>query len=31
MNDTARQFADVFLPSTSWLEELGCKSARTST
>src|SRR5262245_34706190 len=29
MNDTARQFADVFLPSTSWLEELGCKSPNT--
>ena len=29
MNDTARQFADVFLPSTSWLEELGCKSTNT--
>jgi anaerobic selenocysteine-containing dehydrogenase len=29
MNDTARRFADVFLPSTSWLEELGCKSTNT--
>jgi anaerobic selenocysteine-containing dehydrogenase len=29
MNDTARQFADVFLPGTSWLEELGCKSTNT--
>jgi anaerobic selenocysteine-containing dehydrogenase len=29
MNDTARQFADVVLPSTSWLEELGCKSTNT--
>jgi anaerobic selenocysteine-containing dehydrogenase len=29
MNDTARQFADVLLPSTSWLEELGCKSTNT--
>jgi len=29
MNDTARQFADVFLPATSWLEELGCKSTNT--
>jgi anaerobic selenocysteine-containing dehydrogenase len=29
LNDTARQFADVVLPSTSWLEELGCKSAFT--
>ena len=25
-NDTARRFADVMLPATSWLEELGCKS-----
>lgn len=29
MNDTARQFADVVLPATSWLEELGCKSTNT--
>jgi anaerobic selenocysteine-containing dehydrogenase len=29
MNDTARHFADVVLPSTSWLEELGCKSTNT--
>ena len=29
MNDTARRFADVFLPSTSWLEDLGCKSTNT--
>ncbi len=29
MNDTARRFADVVLPSTSWLEELGCKSTNT--
>ncbi len=29
MNDTARRFADVFLPGTSWLEELGCKSTNT--
>lgn len=29
LNDTARRFADVVLPSTSWLEELGCKSAFT--
>src|SRR5258707_7390961 len=29
MNDTARRFADVVLPSTSWLEELGCKSTIT--
>jgi anaerobic selenocysteine-containing dehydrogenase len=29
MNDTARRFADVVLPSTCWLEELGCKSTNT--
>jgi anaerobic selenocysteine-containing dehydrogenase len=29
MNDTARRFADVVLPSTAWLEELGCKSTNT--
>src|SRR2546423_745204 len=29
MNDTARRFADVVLPSTSWLEDLGCKSTNT--
>jgi anaerobic selenocysteine-containing dehydrogenase len=29
MNDTARRYADVVLPSTSWLEELGCKSTNT--
>jgi anaerobic selenocysteine-containing dehydrogenase len=29
MNDTARRFADVILPGTSWLEELGCKSTNT--
>lgn len=29
LNDTARRFADVVLPSTSWLEELGCKAAFT--
>jgi anaerobic selenocysteine-containing dehydrogenase len=28
-NDTARRFADVVLPGTSWLEELGCKSTNT--
>src|SRR5213083_562003 len=28
-NDTARRFADVLLPSTSWLEELGCKATNT--
>jgi anaerobic selenocysteine-containing dehydrogenase len=29
MHDTARRFADVVLPSTSWLEEVGCKSTNT--
>jgi anaerobic selenocysteine-containing dehydrogenase len=29
MNDTARRFADVILPSTAWLEELGCKATHT--
>ena len=29
MNDTAQRFADVILPGTSWLEELGCKSTNT--
>jgi anaerobic selenocysteine-containing dehydrogenase len=29
LNDTARRFADVLLPSTAWLEELGCKSTNT--
>ena len=29
MNDTARRFADVVLPSTAWLEELGAKSTNT--
>jgi anaerobic selenocysteine-containing dehydrogenase len=29
MNDTARRFADVVLPGTSWLEEIGCKSTNT--
>jgi len=29
LNETARRFADVVLPSTSWLEELGCKAAFT--
>jgi anaerobic selenocysteine-containing dehydrogenase len=28
-NDTARRSADVVLPATSWLEELGCKSTNT--
>lgn len=26
MNDTARRHADIVLPSTIWLEELGCKA-----
>jgi anaerobic selenocysteine-containing dehydrogenase len=29
LNDTAQRFADVALPATSWLEELGCKSTNT--
>jgi anaerobic selenocysteine-containing dehydrogenase len=29
LNDTAKRFADIVLPSTAWLEELGCKSAFT--
>jgi anaerobic selenocysteine-containing dehydrogenase len=29
MNDTARRFADVMLPGTAWLEELGCKMTHT--
>jgi anaerobic selenocysteine-containing dehydrogenase len=29
LNDTARRFADLVLPATSWLEELGCKSTNT--
>src|SRR5262245_27027810 len=29
LNDTARQVADVVLPGTAWLEELGCKSTNT--
>src|SRR5207245_380242 len=29
MNDTARRIADVVLPATAWLEELGCKSTNT--
>ncbi len=29
MNDTARRFADVILPSTAWLEEVGCKATNT--
>jgi anaerobic selenocysteine-containing dehydrogenase len=29
VNDTARRFADIILPSTAWLEELGCKATNT--
>ena len=29
LNDTARRFADVVLPGTSWLEEVGVKSTNT--
>jgi len=29
MNDTARRCADIVLPSTSWLEEVGAKSTNT--
>jgi len=29
MNDTARRYADVILPGTAWLEELGCKATNT--
>ena len=29
MNDTTRRYADVVLPATAWLEELGCKSTNT--
>jgi anaerobic selenocysteine-containing dehydrogenase len=29
MNETARRFADVVLPATAWLEEVGCKSTNT--
>jgi anaerobic selenocysteine-containing dehydrogenase len=29
MNDTARRFADIVLPSTAWLEQIGCKSTNT--
>src|SRR5712691_8288809 len=28
-NDTARRYADVVLPATAWLEDLGCKSTNT--
>ena len=29
MSETARRAADIILPSTSWLEELGCKATNT--
>ncbi|MGH8709079.1 MAG: molybdopterin dinucleotide binding domain-containing protein, partial [Burkholderiales bacterium] len=29
LNDTAKRFADVVLPGTAWLEELGCKMTHT--
>jgi len=29
LNDTARRCADVVLPGTAWLEELGCKATNT--
>jgi anaerobic selenocysteine-containing dehydrogenase len=29
LSDTARRVADVVLPATAWLEELGCKSTNT--
>lgn len=29
LNDTARRAADVVLPATAWLEELGCKMTHT--
>ncbi len=29
LNHTAAQFADVVLPGTAWLEELGCKATHT--
>ena len=29
MNDTARHFADVVLPGTAWLEDLGFKVTNT--
>jgi anaerobic selenocysteine-containing dehydrogenase len=29
LNDTARQFADIVLPATAWLEELGAKMTHT--
>ena len=29
MNDTAREYADIVLPATSWLEDVGCKATST--
>ncbi|UCH47177.1 MAG: molybdopterin-dependent oxidoreductase [Betaproteobacteria bacterium] len=29
LNETARRFADIVLPATAWLEELGCKMTHT--
>ncbi len=29
MNETARRSADVFLPATAWLEDIGCKGTTT--
>ena len=29
LNETSRRFADVVLPGTAWLEELGCKAPNT--
>jgi anaerobic selenocysteine-containing dehydrogenase len=29
LTDTAKRFADVVLPGTAWLEELGCKMTHT--
>ncbi len=29
LNDTARRFADIVLPGTAWLEEVGCKMTHT--
>jgi anaerobic selenocysteine-containing dehydrogenase len=29
MNETTRRYADVVLPATAWLEELGCKMTNT--
>ena len=29
MNETTRRFADIVLPGTAWLEDVGCKSTHT--